>query len=149
MSNHPKSSDHRICKFFFVMYQLSPPLHHLHQINPTSYFLHIPEIVSTIQSNSFKDKISTILHFLAHIVTQNRVKFTTIPCSFSYVNYYVMRSRNRGVSKIEKSFIFFCCQQNFFTMDKSRPARRLSRTFLLFNVSTFIFIINLSSYNIY
>ena len=83
------------------------PFHHLHQINPTSYFLHIPEIVSTIESNSFKDKISTILHFSAHIVTQNRVKFTTIPCSFSYVNYYVMRSRNRGVSKIEKSLIFF------------------------------------------
>ena len=83
------------------------PFHHLHQINPTSYFLHIPEIVSTIESNSFKDKISTILHFSAHIVTQNRVKFTTIPCSFSYVNYYVMRSRNRSVSKIEKSFILF------------------------------------------
>ena len=75
------------------------PFHHLHQINPTSYFLHIPEIVSTIESNSFKDKISTILHFLEHIVTQNRVKFTTIPCS--------RRSRNRSVSKIEKSFIFF------------------------------------------
>ena len=26
MTNHPKSSDYRICKFFFVMYQLSPPL---------------------------------------------------------------------------------------------------------------------------
>ena len=106
MTNHPKSSDHCICKFVFVMYQLSPPLH-LRQINPTSYFLHNPEIVSTIESNSFKDKISTILHFLKHIVTQNRVKFTTIPCSFSYVNYYVRRSCNRSVSKIEKSFIFF------------------------------------------
>ena len=84
------------------------PFHHLHQINPTSYFLHIPEIVSTIESNSFKDKISTILHFLEHIV-----------------------------------------KQNFFPMDKSRPARWLLRTFLLFNVSTLIFIINLSSYNIY
>ena len=135
------------------------PFHHLHQINPTSYFLHIPEIVSTIESNSFKDKISTILHFLEHIATQNRVKFTTIPCSFSYVNYYVRRSRNRSVSKIEKSFIFFFffgggggrgedCTK-FFPMDKSRPARWLSRTFRLFNVSTLSFIINLSSYNIY
>ena len=26
MTNHPKSSDHCICKFVFVMYQLSPPL---------------------------------------------------------------------------------------------------------------------------
>ena len=125
------------------------PFHHLHQINPTSYFLHIPEIVSTIESNSFKDKISTILHFLEHIVTQNRVKFTTIPGSFSYVNYYVRRSRIKF-----HFFLFFFLGggrivQNFSPMDKSRPARWLSRTFLLFNVSTLIFIINLSSYNIY
>ena len=101
------------------------PFHHLHQINPTSYFLHIPEIVSTIESNSFKDKISTILHFLEHIVTQNRVKFTpAIPCSFSYVNYYVRRSRNRSVSKIEKSFIFF-----FFFLGGGAGGGRIVQTF--------------------
>lgn len=96
------------------MYQLSPHLDHLLQIKPISRFLHIPDIVPTISKvalSSFKDKISTIPHFLAHIVTQSQIKFSTAPCSSS--------------------------------------ARRLSHTFLLFNMSTFIFIINFSLCNIY
>ena len=45
--------------------------------------------------------------------------------------------------------IFFAGNKNIFTLDKSRPARRLLHSFLLFNVNIFIFIINFSSYNIY
>ena len=69
MTYRPKCSDHRIRNFFFFMYQLSPPLQHLLQINPSSYFLHIPEIVPTISkvaSNSFKDKISKRPQFETH-----------------------------------------------------------------------------------
>ena len=45
--------------------------------------------------------------------------------------------------------IFYTGNKNIFTLDKSRPARRLLHSFLLFNVNTFIFFINFSSYNIY
>lgn len=104
---------------FFVVAQccevrIHSVLDHLLQIKPISRFLHIPDIVPTISKvalSSFKDKISTIPHFLAHIVTQSQIKYSTAPCSSS--------------------------------------ARRLSHTFLLFNMSTFIFIINFSLCNIY
>ena len=110
MTYRPKCSDHRIRSLFFFMYQLSPPLQHLLQINPISYFLHIPEIVPTISkvaSNSFKDKISKRPHSLTHIFTQSQMKFIRLPRSFSGVNYYVMRSQHRGVSKIAKKVLFF------------------------------------------
>lgn len=52
MTYHPRHSDHCICKFFFIN-QLSPPLHHLLQIIPFQYFLHIFTTICVVALSSF------------------------------------------------------------------------------------------------